>query len=221
MTDRELRSAIIQACLEMNRNGLNQGTSGNISARLEAGLLITPSGLPYEALQPEDIVFLDMQGRPEGRWKPSSEWRFHRDILHARPEAGAVVHVHSPYATALAILGRGIPAIHYMIAAAGGPTIRCAPYATFGSEALSQYALEALEGRSACLLANHGMIAVGADLAKALWLAGEVETLARQYHACLQVGEPVILSDAEIARVVEKFRSYGPKAQDTAPPTSG
>ncbi|MGM0561360.1 MAG: L-fuculose-phosphate aldolase [Pseudomonadota bacterium] len=221
MTDRELRSAIIQACLEMNRNGLNQGTSGNISARLEAGLLITPSGLPYEALQPEDIVFLDMQGRPEGRWKPSSEWRFHRDILHARPEAGAVVHVHSPYATALAILGRGIPAIHYMIAAAGGPTIRCALYATFGSEALSQYALEALEGRSACLLANHGMIAVGADLAKALWLAGEVETLARQYHACLQVGEPVILSDAEIARVVEKFRSYGPKAQDTPPPTSG
>lgn len=220
MTDRELRSAIIQACLEMNRNGLNQGTSGNISARHEDGLLITPSGLPYEALQPEDIVFLDMQGRPEGRWKPSSEWRFHRDILHARPEAGAVVHVHSPYATALAILGRGIPAIHYMIAAAGGPTIRCAPYATFGSEELSQCALEALEGRSACLLANHGMIAVGADLAKALWLAGEVETLARQYHACLQVGEPVILSDAEIARVVEKFRSYGPKAQDADPPMS-
>lgn len=220
MTDRELRSAIIQACLEMNRNGLNQGTSGNISARHEDGLLITPSGLPYEALQPEDIVFLDMQGRPEGRWKPSSEWRFHRDILHARPEAGAVVHVHSSYATALAILGRSIPAIHYMIAAAGGSTIRCAPYATFGTEELSQHALEALEGRSACLLANHGMIAVGADLAKALWLAGEVETLARQYHACLQVGEPVILSDAEIARVVEKFRSYGPKAQDAAPPTS-
>lgn len=220
MTDRELRSAIIQACLEMNRSGLNQGTSGNISARHENGLLMTPSGLAYENLRPEDIVFLDMQGQPHGRWKPSSEWRFHRDILHARPEAGAVVHVHSPYATALAILGREIPAIHYMIAAAGGPTIRCAPYATFGTEELSRHAVEALEGRAACLLANHGMIAVGTDLAKALWLAGEVETLAHQYHACLQVGKPVILSDAEIARVVEKFRSYGPTAQEAAPSTS-
>ncbi|WP_022729146.1 L-fuculose-phosphate aldolase [Fodinicurvata sediminis] len=220
MTDREQRSAIIQACLEMNRNGLNQGTSGNISARHENGLLITPSGLAYEKLRPEDIIFLDMQGQPHGRWKPSSEWRFHRDILHARPEAGAVVHVHSPYATALAILGREIPAIHYMIAAAGGPTIRCAPYATFGTEELSRHAVEALEGRAACLLANHGMIAVGPDLAKALWLAGEVETLARQYHACLQVGEPVILSDAEIACVVEKFRSYGPAAQEAASSTS-
>lgn len=216
MTDLELRNAIIEACLEMNRSGLNQGTSGNISVRCGAGLLITPSGMSYEALRPDDIVFLDMEGQRHGYWKPSSEWRFHRDILHARAETDAVVHVHSPFATALAILGREIPAIHYMIAAAGGSTIRCAPYATFGTEALSRQALAALEGRNACLLANHGMIALGKDLKKALWLAGEVETLARQYHACLQVGEPVILSDAEISRVLEKFRSYGPDAQDGA-----
>ncbi|MFC4353242.1 L-fuculose-phosphate aldolase [Fodinicurvata halophila] len=211
--ERERRAAIIQACLEMNRLGLNQGTSGNISLRWQDGLLITPSGLPYERMQPEDVVFLDREGQPHGRYKPSSEWRFHRDILQARPDTGAVVHVHSTYATILAILGREIPAIHYMIAAAGGPNIRCAPYATFGTEGLSHNALQALEGRSACLLANHGMIAVGASLEKALWLAVEVETLACQYHGCLQVGEPVILSDEEIARVVEKFRSYGPEAQ--------
>lgn len=218
--EEELRASIVQACLEMNSSGLNQGTSGNISLRCQNGLLITPSGLPYEQMRPEDVVFLDREGHPEGRYKPSSEWRFHRDILQARSDVNAVVHAHSPYATILAILGREIPAIHYMIAAAGGPNVRCAPYATFGTEDLSRNAVQALEGRSACLLANHGMIAVGPDLRKALWLAVEIETLARQYHGCLQVGEPVILPDEEIARVVEKFRSYGPEAQKATPPTS-
>ncbi|WP_366555288.1 class II aldolase/adducin family protein [Aquibaculum sediminis] len=211
MEERDQRQALIDACLDMNVSGLNQGTSGNVSLRWGEGLLITPSGLPYERLQPEDMVFLRFDGSHEGRHPPSSEWRFHRDILRARPEVNAVVHTHSPYATMLAIQGRDIPAIHYMIAAAGAPTIRCAPYATFGTETLSQHALAALDGRLACLLANHGMIALGPSLERALWLAGEVELLARQYVGTLQIGGPTILPDAEIERVMERFKSYGPR----------
>lgn len=203
------RQSIIEACLQMNRLGINQGTSGNISLRHEGGMLITPTGTPYDAMQPEQIVFMNLDGSFDAKQRPSSEWRFHRDILAARPEVNAIVHAHPPYATILAIMGLEIPPIHYMIACAGGDTIRCAPYATFGTEALSHHAVAALEGRSACLLAHHGMIAIGPSLGKAMWLAVEVETLARQYHGCLQIGTPPLLSKAEIENVRTRMAGYG------------
>jgi L-fuculose-phosphate aldolase len=208
--DRAKRQSIIDACLQMNRLGINQGTSGNISLRHEDGMLITPTSTPYEAMKPGQIVFMKLDGAVNPKQRPSSEWRFHRDILKLRPEVNAVVHAHPPYATMLAIMGMEIPPVHYMVACAGGDTIRCAPYATFGTEQLSQYALGALEGRSACLLAHHGMIATGPSLAKALWLAVEVETLARQYYGCLQIGTPPLLSKAEIENVRARMAGYGP-----------
>ena len=214
--EQKLRRAIIDACLAMNATGINQGTSGNVSARCGGAMLITPSGLPYEEMKPADIVAMPLTGKYggyEGKRAPSSEWRFHLDIMRARAEVGAVVHTHSTYATTLAICGQEIPAVHYMIAAAGGPTIRVAPYATYGTEELSQHALEALEGRTACLLANHGVIATGPTLQRALWLAGEVETLAKQYVLARGLGKPTVLPDDEIAVVVEKFKSYGPGAK--------
>ena len=214
--EKALRREIVETCRAMNAAGINQGTSGNVSARCGEKLLITPSGLPYDAMTPEDIVAMPLDrddGSHEGALAPSSEWRFHLDITRARPDVGAVVHTHSTYATALAICGREIPAVHYMIAAAGGPTIRVAPYATYGTAELSANALAALEGRSACLLANHGVIATGPSLQRALWLAGEVETLAKQYVLACGLGAPRVLPDDEIARVVEKFRSYGPQAR--------
>jgi L-fuculose-phosphate aldolase len=207
--DRAKRQSIIDACLQMNRLGINQGTSGNISLRHEAGMLITPTSTPYEAMKPGQIVFMNLDGSFDAKHRPSSEWRFHRDILKARPEVNAVVHAHPPYATMLAIMGLEIPPVHYMIACAGGDTIRCAPYATFGTEELSQHAVTALEGRSACLLAHHGMIAAGPSLAKAMWLAVEVEALARQYHGCLQIGKPPLLSKAEIENVRNRMTGYG------------
>ena len=213
--DRAKRQSIIEACLQINRLGINQGTSGNISLRHDGGMLITPTSTPYEAMKPEQIVFMKIDGTPDTRQRPSSEWRFHRDILKSRPEMNAVVHAHPPYATMLAIMGREIPPIHYMIACAGGDTIRCAPYATFGTEQLTQHAVAALEGRSACLLAHHGMIAIGPSLSKAMWLAVEVETLARQYHGCLQIGKPPLLSKAEIERVRTRMEGYG--AGDDSP----
>ncbi|GJD76811.1 class II aldolase/adducin family protein [Methylobacterium gregans] len=209
-----VRQSIVEAARSLDALGLTQGTSGNIALRWEDGLLITPSGLPYARMSPDDIVFMRLDGSFEHPLKPSSEWRFHRDILARRPEVNAVVHAHPVYCTAFAMCRREIPAVHYMIAAAGGPTVRCAPYATFGTEELSAHALAALEDRTCCLLANHGMIATGPDLEKALWLAVELETLCRQYAVALQVGTPVVLPDDEIARNVEKFRSYGLKAQD-------
>jgi L-fuculose-phosphate aldolase len=208
--DRAKRQSIINACLQMNQSGLNQGTSGNISLRHEDGMLITPTSTPYEAMQPEDIVFMNLDGAFDATQRPSSEWRFHRDILKARPEVNAVVHAHPPYATILAIMGLSIPPIHYMIACAGGDTIRCSPYATFGTQELSEHAVAALEDRSACLLAHHGMIAIGPSLSKAMWLAVEVETLARQYHGCLQIGTPPLLSKAEIENVRVRMAGYGP-----------
>lgn len=195
----------------MNALGLNQGTSGNISVRSPTGLLITPSGLPYDVMMPDDIVPMQLDGSHDHALAPSSEWRFHRDILAARPEIGAIVHAHPVHATAFAICGHDIPAVHYMIAAAGGSNVRCGAYATFGTPELSRAALAALEGRSCCLLANHGMIATGPTLDKAMWLAVEIETLCRQYALALQIGAPRVLPDDEIARVVEKFRSYGPR----------
>jgi L-fuculose-phosphate aldolase len=209
MTDLELRREIIATALAMNELRINRGKSGNVSARGGGGLLVTPSGLAYEATQPADIVALTLEGEAHGHRPPSSEWRFHRDIYAARPEVMGVVHAHPPFATALACLGRGIPAFHYMIAIAGGTDIRCAPYATFGTQELSDRALAALEERRACLLANHGMIAVGDSLAAALALAVEVEALAEQYWRALQIGEPNLLSEEEMRRVLDKFSAYG------------
>ena len=208
-TELSLRQSIIDTCLRMNREAINQGTSGNVSARWGDGMLISPSGIPYEELEPADIVFLDAKGTHPPSQRPSSEWRLHLGILQARPEIGAVVHTHSVHATALAMRGMEIPAAHYMVAAAGGPNIRCARYATFGTRDLSERAIEALEDRSACLLANHGVVATGPDLRRALWLASEIEVLARQYILSLMLGGPDLLSAAEIERVRERFRDYG------------
>ena len=208
--ERALRRAIVEACLALERAGVNQGTSGNVGARAGDGLLVTPSGVPYDRMKPDDIVALPLTGAPAPGTNPSSEWRFHRDILAARPDLGAVVHVHPIFATALSMHNEPIPAVHYMIAMAGGPSIRCAPYATFGTQALSDNALAAMKDRKACLLANHGMIAAERTLAGAVHLAIEVETLARQYFHARLLGEPAVLSDAEIGRVLRKFDSYGP-----------
>jgi L-fuculose-phosphate aldolase len=185
--------------------------SGNISARLGDALLITPSGLPYEEMAPEDIAVMPLEGE-YGSWKgpyaPSTEWRFHLDIMRARRDVGAIVHAHSLYATVLGICGREIPAIHYMIGMCGGPTVRLAPYATFGTKALSTNALKALEGRNACLLAHHGTIALGPDVRRAVALAEELENLAAQYYLSLRLGGAEILSDVEIDVVTEKTKNY-------------
>ncbi|WP_439817885.1 class II aldolase/adducin family protein [Zavarzinia sp. CC-PAN008] len=217
-----LRATLIQAARAMAAEGLSPGTSGNISARVAGGLLVTPTGMPADTLEPGDLVMLDLEGRVlAGRRLPSSEWPFHCAILQARPEVGAVVHCHSRHATALACLRRAIPAFHYMVAAAGGDHIACGDYATFGTQALSDAALAALGPRRACLLANHGQIAVGPDLASALKLAREVEVLAAQYLTALAVGEPVLLDAEEMARVLEKFRTYGQQAPADGAATAG
>lgn len=214
--DEPLRAAVIAGCRELVRRRLSHGTSGNISVRRDGRhFYVSPTGMPYDALEPDDIPLVDMDGRWFGRRRPSSEWRFHRDIFKSREEVTAIVHTHSPKATSLACTGRGIPAFHYMVAVAGGADIRCAPYHTFGTQELSDAAVAALEGRKACLLANHGVIATGADLAAALALAGEVEYLAAQYCTALAVGDVRILREPEMQRVVEKFRTYGkPDATD-------
>lgn len=192
----------------MNALGINQGMSGNVSVRIPDGFLITPTSMPYDRMQADDIVRCDHAGRPKGGGRPSSEWRFHRDILATRTEIGAVVHAHPKYCTALALHGKSIPAIHYLVAACGGADIRCAGYATFGTQELSDNVLAALEGRTACLMAHHGMIALGETVEQALWRAVEVETLAHQYLASLVLGEPPRLSDEEIARVRAQMRGY-------------
>ncbi|MEP1208347.1 MAG: class II aldolase/adducin family protein [Rhizobiaceae bacterium] len=204
-----LKKQIIAACLEMNASGLNQGTSGNISARTRDGFVITASGVPYDQMKPRHIVEMDLEGTYRGNFLPSSEWRMHMDIYAARPEAQAVVHTHSPHATAISSLRRDVPAFHYMVAAAGGNSLRCADYATFGTQQLSDNMLTALEGRSACLLANHGTISFGPDLRKTFGLAVEVEALCKQYAVACQTGKPTILDDSEMANVLERFKTYG------------
>jgi len=208
-----LRERVIATALGMNAAGINRAKAGNVSARWRAGgfdgFLITPTGVAYDRLSPDDVVAVARDGEARGRLAPSSEWRFHRDVYAARPDAHAIVHTHAPFCTTLACLGRGIPAFHYMVAVAGGRDIRCAPYATFGSQELADAAVAALAGRRACLLANHGMIAIGADLDRALGLAIEVESLAETYWRAMQVGEPVLLDDDEMDRVLAKFATYG------------
>ncbi len=212
MDEQKHREALVTACRQMNALGINQGTSGNISVRCGESMLISPSATPYHLMQAKDVAAMPLAGE-YGSWagplKPSTEWRFHLDIMRSRPDAGAVVHAHPTYCTALAITRRGIPACHYMMAAFGGIDVRCAPYATFGTKELSEHAIRALDGRNACLLANHGMIVVGADLDKAMWLAVELETIARQYYLSLLIGGPVVLSEADIAETAAKFTTYG------------
>ena len=214
----ELRREIIETARALPIKGLTKGTSGNVSARTEEGFLVTPSGIPYADLSEDLIVAMDLEGTYAGDTLPSSEWRMHMDIYKAKPGAGAVVHCHSPRATALACLNRGIPAFHYMVALAGGDRIDCAPYATFGTSALSKVMIEALGDRSACLLANHGQIACGPTLKKALGVADGVEELADQYLSALSVGEPDILDDGEMTEILRKFKNYGkqPDEMDAA-----
>ena len=208
-----LRTGMVAAARQLVASGLNRGTSGNIGVRLGDSLLVTPSGVPVDALTPESMVELDFSGQPKGGLKPTSEWRIHRDILAARPDVNAVVHTHATYATVLACQHLDIPPFSYMIAAAGGDTIRCAPYALFGTQVLSDHALTALQDRKACLLAHHGMIALGDSLDAALSLAIEVESLCEQYWRVLQIGKPNILSDAQMQEVIEAFKGYGQWAE--------
>lgn len=212
MDELEVRRSIISQCLFMNGSGLNQGNSGNISVRFGDRMLITPTSIPYEEMAPDMIASMPIKGEYgawEGPNKPSSEWRFHLDIMKARPEVGSVVHTHATYSTILAIARRPIPACHYMVAAFGGDDVRVAGYARYGTKALSEHVLVALEGRNGCLMANHGMLTVGSSLKKAMWRAVELETLAKQYYHTLLIGGPVILSSAQIAETMESFSTYG------------
>jgi L-fuculose-phosphate aldolase len=218
---RAVREDVIATARAMNAAGINVNKSGNVSVRCmrkgAEGFLVTPTGVPYADLQPDDLVFIPLKAGAggalppgvSGTRAPSSEWRFHHDILLARPEFAAIVHTHSQAATALACHHLGIPAFHYMVAVAGGADIRCAPYATFGTQALSEHAVAALEDRRACLLAHHGVIACERSLARALALAIEVEHLAGMYLRARQLGEPPTLSAREMARVLERFANYG------------
>lgn len=209
-----LRKEVIRTCLAMNEEGINQGTSGNVSVRTEEGFLITASGIPYKKMKAEHVVEMDLEGGYRGDYLPSTEWRMHLDLYRARPEAQAIVHVHSAYATVLSCLRKEVPAFHYMIGVAGGETLRCADYAEFGTQGLSDAMLRAIEGRKACLLANHGQICFGPSLDKALWLAGEIEALSHQYWAALLAGKPVVLGPAEMAPVLKRFKTYGLQMTD-------
>jgi len=204
-----LSQRVIDTCIAMNTQGINQGNAGNVSVRFENGFLITPSGLAYDRLQPTDIVLVDLDGTSQDRLKPSSEWRMHRDIYTHRVDAGAVLHAHSLFATTLSCLRLDIPAFHYMIAVAGGSDIRCADYALFGTQELSNNMLGALQDRRACLLGTHGMICFHDNLDKVLWLGVEVETLARQYWHAREIGDPVILSETQMQEVMTQFADYG------------
>jgi L-fuculose-phosphate aldolase len=205
-----LCKAVITTAQSMSQRGLSPGRSGNVSARCDDGMLITPSGMPYDELKPADVVFVGPDGSvaADAR-KPSSEWRFHLAAYAARPDVTAIVHTHSLHATVLACAHRPIPAFHYMVAAAGGIDIPCVPYATFGTEELSRHVVSGLRSRNACLMANHGAIAVGGSLGAALELAADVEVLAEQYIKVLLLGGPKLLSPDEMAVVLEKFRGYG------------
>jgi L-fuculose-phosphate aldolase len=208
--DQALRRALIAACRALVRRGLVVGTAGNVAVRRDPRrFFVSPTGMAYDALTPDDVPLVDLDGRWFGRRRPSSEWRMHRDVFAARAQVGAIVHTHSLEATSLACTGRGIPAFHYMVAVAGGEDIRCAPYRPFGTQALSDAALAALADRRACLLANHGVLALGGDLPAALALAAEVEDLAAKYRIARGLGGVRELDAAEMRCVLEKFRSYG------------
>ena len=213
---KDLRKQVIETCLAMNEEGINQGTSGNVSVRTDEGFLITASGIPYKKMKSHHVVEMDLDGGYRGDYLPSTEWRMHLDIFKNRPEAKAIVHTHSTYATALACLRKDVPAFHYMIGVSGGSTLRCSDYAEFGPAELSVAMLKAMEGRTGCLLANHGQICFGPNLEKALWLAGEIESNCHQYWAALLAGKPVVLDDSQMASVLKRFKSYGKQAAELA-----
>ncbi len=202
------RRDLLDTARSVNRRGLSQGTTGNLSVRLADGFLITPSALPYETCRAGDMVLMGMDGEVRGQRKPSTEWRLHRDVYANRPEAGAILHAHPPWCTTLACLEREIPAFHYMVAMAGGDNIRCAPYAIFGSQALSDSVLTALRERTACLLAHHGMVCFAATLDRVLALGLEIEALAGVYVRTLQIGEPKLLGPDEMRKVLDRFADY-------------
>ena len=213
MPEREIRTAMVAACKRLEAEGLNRGASGNISVRVGDDMLITPTAVAYEVIAPEMMARMALDGDGDGDWvgpnAPSSEWRFHRDILRARPDIGAVVHTHAPWCTVLAVARRPIPALHYMIAAFGGPEIPVADYARYGTSELSANILTAMQGMNGCLMANHGMVVGGPDLTRAMWLAGELEALAHQYVHALAIGGGHVLSADQIAETAEGFASYG------------
>jgi len=207
-----LREEIVATCRELDRTGLNRGSSGNVSARDGDAMLVTPSAVPPSDLTADMIARMPFggdYGAWEGPLRPSTEWRFHLDLMRARPDVGAVVHTHAPFSTILAIARKPIPAVHYMMAAFGGPDIRVAGYACYGTAELSAQVVAAMEGRAGCLMANHGMLTAGANLKRTLWLAQELEALAHQYFHVLQIGGGAILSQAELAETAKGFAGYG------------
>ena len=212
-TEADARREIIEACLEMNARGLNQNTSGNVSIRYRQSMLISPSAVPYHELEPDMIASMDLSGDMSGAWqgplKPSTEWRFHWNLMKQRSGIGALVHAHAPYCTTLAILRRPIPACHYMIAAFGGDNVRCAGYAAYGTPELAELVVQAMQDRTACLLANHGMVAAGDSISNAMWRAVELEAIARQYYLATLAGEPVILTEDEVSETLNRFADYG------------
>ncbi len=212
MSDHALREEIVACARDLDASRLNRGSSGNISARMGDAILITPSGVPPPELEPSMLARMPLD-RDDGHWegplKPSTEWRFHLDLMRARPEFNAIVHTHAPFSTILSIARKPIPAIHYMMAAFGGPDIRCSGYACYGTSALSEEVVAAMQGRSGCLMANHGMIVGGPSVARANWLAHELEALAHQYFHVLQIGGGHVLSDADLAETAEGFATYG------------
>jgi L-fuculose-phosphate aldolase len=213
-TEAELRIAIVETMRQLDARGLNRGTSGNVSARWESGLLVTPSGITPDRLTPESIVHLDADGvAASGALRPSSEWQMHYGIYRRRPDAQAIVHCHARHATILACAGREIPSMHYMVAVGGGASVPLAPYATFGSDALAAGVVDTLSGRRACLMANHGMIALGPDLRHALAVTEEIEEQAAVYWGTLAIGGPVLLGDAEMNVILDAFKSYGQGAR--------
>ena len=215
-SERSVRQQVIDTCCRLEALGLNQGTSGNVSVRTDEGFLMTASGIVYEKMKPAHVVDMDLEGNYRGDYLPSTEWRMHMDIFRKRPEAKAIVHVHSIYATAFACLRREVPAFHYMIGVTGGTSLRVSDYAEFGTQELSDTMLKAMEGRTACLLANHGQICFGPTLAKALWLAGEIESLCKMYWAACLAGKPVVLDETQMVSVLKRFKSYGKQPQDLA-----
>lgn len=208
---------MVAACKMLEADGLNRGASGNLSVRMDDHMMISPTALAYDAIDPRMMVKMalsDGDGAWEGPNAPSSEWRFHRDILTARPDVNAVVHTHAPWCTVLSVARKPIPAIHYMIAAFGGPDIRVADYARYGTAELSAHVVKAMEGRNGCLMANHGMVVAGADLTRALWLASELEALAHQYYHALAIGGGHLLSDEQIEETARGFEGYGVRAKE-------
>jgi L-fuculose-phosphate aldolase len=205
----QLRKQVIETCLAMNEEGINQGTSGNVSVRVPEGFLITASGVPYKKMKPHHVVEMDLDGGYTGEYLPSTEWRMHMDIYKARAEAGAIVHVHSIYATAIACLRKDVPTFHYMIGVTGGTSLRVSDYAEFGTQELSDTMLKAMTNRTACLLANHGQICFSNTLDKALWLAGEIEAICHQYWAATVAGKPTLLAEDQMVSVLKRFKTYG------------